>query len=103
MFLPSIYSRRKRQAEASEPDVYTYDKIPKNVRIQVVQIIESILDVSEVNNHGAHQYNPCYNNIVKTIRREKDVHQLVEGWICNAKDDSFHGTSLRFNCTKPRR
>jgi hypothetical protein len=41
MVLPPIYSRRKREAEASKPDVYTYDLIPKKVRVQVAQMLES--------------------------------------------------------------
>ena len=39
MSLPPTYSRRKREAEGKSDDVYVYDRVPQNVRVQVVQIL----------------------------------------------------------------
>jgi hypothetical protein len=69
MVLPSTFSRRKRQAKASVPDVYNYDEIPNRVRVQVVQLIESGL--------GFDTANPTYRNIVIVMRRELGVHELI--------------------------
>jgi hypothetical protein len=35
-----LYSRRKNEAEKSQPDVYQYDKIPDPLRVQVRRILE---------------------------------------------------------------
>ena len=33
-----IYSRQKRRAEQTEPDVYQYDRIPRTLRVQIEHI-----------------------------------------------------------------
>jgi hypothetical protein len=71
MDLPPIYSRRNRQVEPSESDVYSYNAIPANVRVQVVQILESGLGVPALSVYGNHQVNPCYGYIVKQCAEKK--------------------------------
>jgi hypothetical protein len=38
-----IYSRRKRRAEQGEPDVYQYDHLPDELRVQVRHILKGAL------------------------------------------------------------
>ena|SRR5271167_1679604 len=76
MVLPPIYSRRKRQAEVSGPDVYNYDAIPHHVRVQVVQMLESGLGAMRSSIYGVDALNPCYEHVVKAMRRENGVTAL---------------------------
>jgi hypothetical protein len=76
--LPPIYSRRKRQAEATGQDVYNYIVIPLRVRVQVIQMLEAGLGKADRStNMGGHQVNPCYEHIVKSMRLELGVHRLA--------------------------
>jgi AbiJ N-terminal domain 4 len=76
--LPPIYSRRKRQADATGPDVYTYISIPSNVRVQVIHMLEAGLGQADrPTNMGGSQLNPCYEHIVKFMRLELGVHRLA--------------------------
>ncbi|WP_375460884.1 STM4504/CBY_0614 family protein [uncultured Enterovirga sp.] len=74
--LPLTYSRRKRQAETSAVDVYEYSIISKKVRIQVVQIIKDGLG-PYYDSFGNTASGPLYDFIVKQVRRDVGVHQLV--------------------------
>jgi hypothetical protein len=37
------YSRRKRRAEQGEPDVYQYDRVPDQLRVQVLHILDAAI------------------------------------------------------------
>ncbi|MET4636174.1 STM4504/CBY_0614 family protein [Kaistia defluvii] len=80
MALPQLYSRRKRQSEAKEADVYQYEKIPEHLRIQVVQIIGDGLGPYSNSRNFPSSTAPLYDHIVKTMRREIGVHQLSGGY-----------------------
>ena len=78
ILLPPIYSRRRRQAEATGHDVYNYYEITTRVRVQVVQMLEAGLGSAVTSLlDGRSGNNPCYEHIVKTMRRELGVQQLV--------------------------
>jgi hypothetical protein len=38
-----IYSRRKRRAEQGEPDVYQYERVPRELRLQVRLLLNSLI------------------------------------------------------------
>ena len=74
ILLPPIYSRRKRQAEATGQDVYNYYELPTRVRVQVIQMLEAGLgSVGPLTIRETSRINPCYDHIVKSIRRELGV------------------------------
>jgi hypothetical protein len=77
MSLPPTYSRRKREAEGMV-DIYVYDKVPKKVKVQVVQILRDGLGDYERKN----EYTPTshlYDQIYKHMCRELGVHYLFLG------------------------
>jgi hypothetical protein len=76
--LPQTFSRRKRQAQADRIDVYQYDTVPQRLRVQSVQIIHDGLGEYY---GGVHRTRTAtadlYDFIVKSLRREAAVHELV--------------------------
>jgi hypothetical protein len=75
--LPPIYSRRKRQAEATGQDVYDYVSIPSRVRVQITQMLESGLGLVFKQSLQGPVGNPSYERIVRSMRLEQGVHRLA--------------------------
>lgn len=73
--LPPTWSRRKRLAQSSGPDVYQYDAVPVPVRIQIVQILGDGL--GDFNGRDGDDVRACYKAIVRQLRREFGVHRLT--------------------------
>lgn len=85
MVLPPTYSRRKRQAQGSSPDVYVYDKIPRELRVQIIHIFsDSIGDYIESNYRADHS--KCYDDLVKFLYKEFGVFKLVDRYFENPRD-----------------
>lgn len=88
MPIVELFSTRKRDREKSgQPDVYTYDKIPEALRVQVQQIlVDAIGRYHEHTGYGVREVSG--NNeawqLHKTICRERGVHRLSNG------DTPFH-------------
>ena len=75
MSLPPTYSRRKRQAQATD-DVYVYDQVPQRVRVQVVQILSEGLG-SKYYRHGDYTKTAkIYDNLCRQMSKELGVHEL---------------------------
>ncbi|MCJ2077245.1 hypothetical protein MKK68_16590 [Methylobacterium sp. E-016] len=75
--LTPTYSRRRRQQESSKNDVYEYDLISDKVRVQVVQILRS--GMGSFHAYGyEHSGRELYRHIVREMRREVGVHELVQ-------------------------
>ena len=90
ILLPPIYSRRTRQAEATGQDVYTYTSIPSRVRVQVVQLLETGLGPAGVlTKVGTRRINPCYEEIVRAMRKELGVHKLTVKKYANFQTELF--------------
>lgn len=83
-----LYSRRRRQAEKAGPDVYQYDEIPRELRVQIVQIwrdaigpclppdpygMRSEYDEPPPNNED------CWREIHEAPAREKGMFELAKG------------------------
>jgi hypothetical protein len=83
ILLTPIYSRRKRQAEATGQDVYNYNDIPTRVRVQVVQLLGAGLGSADTSTRSASTRRPhlmvnhCYEHVVKSMRLELGVHHLA--------------------------
>jgi hypothetical protein len=70
-----LYSRRRKRAAGEVPDVYTYDKIPEALRVQIVHIWGDALG----NPERIREFdNVCdtYQQIVETLRRAYGVFVL---------------------------
>jgi len=94
--LPSLFSRRKREACPQSHDVYTYDDIPQKVRVQIVQILSDAIGPFDIHNYAAPPGRPVYDDIVRIMRREKGVFELYDSyerldqelfnWLLNEKE-----------------
>ena len=74
-----IYSKRLKEMEGECTEVYVYDKLPKPLRVQIVQIWTEQLGDPRKYAVGSYNYNDIdeyYKSIVKILWREYGVHQL---------------------------
>lgn len=86
-----LYSKRQKRLQGDAPDVYTYDKIPTPLRVQIVQIWEETLGspsnggyrVTMPSLSGSSPYEQgmraAYEFIVEALRREYGVFELHNG------------------------
>ena len=70
MAIIDIFSKRQRNENKTRPDVYRYDVVPEELRVQIVHIWNDVFV------RGAES---GYEEIVKTLRREYGVFELVQG------------------------
>jgi hypothetical protein len=68
-----IYSKRKRQSQQGKSEVFEYDNIPVNLRIQIIHIIGDSIGVSR---HS--EAVKLYDAIHKHLCREYGVFRLVK-------------------------
>jgi hypothetical protein len=71
----NLFSKR-RKAERGPSDVYTYDKIPEGLRIQIVHIWTDA--IGNPGEYGADRARASYQEIVEIFRREYQVFVLTE-------------------------
>jgi len=72
-----LFSKRQKRLRGDFPDVYTYDKIPEGLRIQIIHIWGDVLG-SEEDYASKARGTWGYDLIHKTLYREYGVFQLVE-------------------------
>jgi hypothetical protein len=90
MTLPPIYSRRKRQAEAAgSVDVYQYETTTPKFRVQVVQILQDAIGPFYNKNGYRCAGADVYDHLVRQIRRELGVHELVPGYLRQEASEEF--------------
>ena len=69
-----LFSKRQKKLNGEAPDVYIYDKIPKQFRVQVIHIIfDAIGNPSEIYNESI---NEVYRTIHKALCREYGLFKL---------------------------
>lgn len=74
-----LFSKRQKRLRGEVPDVYTYDKIPQNLRVQIVHIIRDAIG-EENNIYGSRDLaTPIYDNIFNALCREYGKFKLIEG------------------------
>ena len=70
MSVVDLFSKRQKKKEKRAKEVYSYDDIPPKCRVQVVQIMNEVLE-----KNAEHAFEP----VVKTLRREYGLFELVKG------------------------
>jgi len=70
-----LFSKRQRRARGEVPDVYVYDTLPHQLRVQIVHIIK---DAFGVDNYGKHNSKKAYALVKQTLCREYGLFELVE-------------------------
>jgi hypothetical protein len=70
-----LFSKRQRRARGEMPDVYTYDKLPQPLRVQIVHIIQ---DAFGIDHYGTHNAAKAYEFVKQTLCREYGLFELVK-------------------------
>lgn len=70
-----LFSKRQRRARGEVPDVYVYDTLPHQLRVQIVHIIK---DAFGVDNYGRHTAGKAYEIVKQTLCREYGLFELIE-------------------------
>lgn len=86
--LPDIYSRRRRLALPSGEDVYTYENVPRRLRVQAVQILREGFGPYYNKYGNLAPGGECYSSIVRILRRELGAHELAK-YKDNPQDELF--------------
>ena len=73
MSILELFSYRKRTAEREVPDVYEYDSLPQELRVQIVQIL---IDAIGRKNFASNQ---MWRKIHNSVAREHGVFRLSSG------------------------
>jgi hypothetical protein len=70
-----LYSKRQKKLRGQMPDVYTYDKIPRPLKVQIVHIWTEVLGLP---GKFTVEVNKAYDLIIKLLRKEYGVFQLTK-------------------------
>jgi hypothetical protein len=71
-----LYSKRRKAERGEQPDVYTYDKIPNGLRVQIIHIWGDAIGNPLVD--GEQNIRAAYQEIVEVLRREYQVFVLTK-------------------------
>ena len=75
MAIFDLFSKRQKRLRGEVPDVYTYDEIPNELRVQIVHIwMDALGDQSKYYEH--HRVKEAYEFIVETLCREYGLFEL---------------------------
>ena len=74
MGILDIFSRRMKYERGEMPDVYTYDKFPRECKVQIVQVWTATLGRGVFLDHRGN----IYDDIVVELRKERGVFSLTE-------------------------
>lgn len=77
MALLDLFSKRQKRARGEVPDVLFYDKLPNELRVQLVHIMTDVLGSAEETGYLS-EVSATYKNIVSALRREYGVFELVK-------------------------
>lgn len=86
MAIYETYSKRKKRLAGQVPDVYTYDKIPLQLRNQIVFIVKDV--VHDI--FGPHISDDVYDYISRTLSREWGTPHLVPHGDVFDRDEETH-------------
>lgn len=75
MAIFNLFHKRQRQLRGEQPDVYVYDKLPYELRVQIVHIWTDVLGGPTVQDSSGQIYE-LYEFMVKILRKELGLFQL---------------------------
>lgn len=71
-----LFSKRQKKLRGEVPDIYTYDTIPQNLRVQIVHIIRDC--IGKRKDHHDNYADNAYRFIYDTLCREYGKFKLIE-------------------------
>lgn len=78
MNIADIYSKRKKAAEGTQPDVYVYDSIPLACRVQVIHIWNDALGTDKEYRDDTGHVREAYELGAMTLAREYGMFELTQ-------------------------
>ena len=78
MAIFDLFSKRQKRLRGEYPDVYVYDKLPDNLRVQIVHIIRDAVGEDNHNYYGSKHASAFYNEIYSVLCRERGIFHLSE-------------------------
>jgi AbiJ N-terminal domain 4 len=76
MRITSLFSKRQKELRGEVPDVFSYDKLPQELRVQIVHILKDYLGSEEEAYHSGKMVGGAYKFIVDTLCREYGMFRL---------------------------
>lgn len=77
MALLDLFSKRQKRARSEVPDILFYDKLPNELRVQLVHIMVDVLGSADETEYSSKVID-TYQKIVSALRREYGVFELVK-------------------------
>ncbi|MBD2232849.1 STM4504/CBY_0614 family protein [Phormidium tenue] len=71
-----LFSKRQRRARGETPDVYVYDELPQELRVQIIHIIKDAF--GEKNYYSVSDVEEAYELVNQTLCREYGVFELTK-------------------------
>lgn len=88
MAVLDIFSKRQKRLRDEVPEVYCYDKLPDELRVQIVQIFEEVTNLLYTETSGWADMRAC-TDVVKVLRREYGVFRLAASEFADERKDLF--------------
>lgn len=79
MGILDLFSKRQQRLRGEVPDVYTYDKLPNELRVQIVHILKDYMGTPEEAagaNYNGLMVGPAYQHVVESLCREYGLFHL---------------------------
>jgi hypothetical protein len=96
MAIFDLFSKRQKKLNGDVPDVFVFDDIPKNLRVQVVHIMQDSIGIDRYTHNN--EAKEVYDFIHKTLCREYGVFKLSDGYNEGTKEQVLnfllHGTDV---------
>jgi len=70
-----LFSKRQRRARGEVPDVYVYDKLPQELRVQIVHIVQ---DAFGQDHYSSENATKAYEFVKQSLSREYGLFELIE-------------------------
>jgi|TARA_B110000211_G_scaffold232102_1_gene295051 hypothetical protein len=84
MAIFDLFSKRQKRLRGEFPEIYTYDNIPKHLRVQIIHIIKDAIGIRK---HGREdEPEKAYDFIHKTLCREYGIFSLGDRYSKNDED-----------------
>ena len=89
----NLYSYRKRVADGKTPDVFSYDKLPEALRVQIIHIwrdaIGPFYNYPSYTFHKSNENNEGWKMIHDIVAREHSVFALSQSYEINQRCEEY--------------
>ena len=91
MPISDIFSKRQKKKQSNVPDVFQYDKLPKEFRVQVVHILRDAIGLPQRSYEGLYgDAHEVYKTIHNLLCREYGLFSLVDNSDGNFANSIFN-------------